>query len=196
MSGETPTNTGFDPQTIRGEGGISVSGSGHVIVSSGGPGGSGGIVQELYAENQTRPTSVTQPAPGGVFLPILSLNLTTTKGNFLDIDASLGATVDDLGLGANYIESGVRLLVDGVSTGLGSFLTSLMVFNWAPVELLNTSLVNFSMTARVPVTPGAHVVTLEWSVAGFAGGKTPVDSAIEFLAPDRDGCAMFVREVV
>jgi len=32
MSGETPTNTGFDPQTITGEGGVFVSGAGHVKV--------------------------------------------------------------------------------------------------------------------------------------------------------------------
>jgi hypothetical protein len=32
MSGEIPTNTGFDPQTITGAGGILVSGTGSVTV--------------------------------------------------------------------------------------------------------------------------------------------------------------------
>jgi hypothetical protein len=36
MSGELPTNTGFEPQTIRGEGGILVSGSGHVVIDGSG----------------------------------------------------------------------------------------------------------------------------------------------------------------
>lgn len=188
MTGQLPKNTGFDPTSIEGQGGITVSGSGNVKVSSGGPGGVGAVVRELYAENQVRPTVVTQPAPGGAFLPILSLAITTAKGNFLDIDAYLGAIVSDLGLGAQYVQSGIRITVDNVPTGLGSALSS---------DLTDPQpFVNFSLNTRVAVPPGPHTVTLEWSVAGFAGGLPVVDSEIKFTTPDRDGCAMFVREVV
>lgn len=144
--------------------------------------GNGAIVQEVYAENQVRPTVLSEPAPGGLFFTILALAVTTTTGHFLDIEASLGAIVFG-GAGATFVDSGIRLLVDGVSTGLGSAMT---------LGVVVTDLVNFSIGARVPVLPGAHTVELQW----FVGGDGAAAKSIGLNNPDLDGCSMFVREVI
>jgi hypothetical protein len=147
-----------------------------------GPPGPSLIVQEVYGENQARPTTLTEPLPGGTFFDILTVPITTTVGTHLDIEAALGALATVVG-GSPSGNFGIRVTVDGVSTGLG-----------ASVTLANTGfpvLVSFSMCPQVAVAAGVHSVVLQWyAEAAFD------DSILQFVTADRDGCSMRVREVV
>ena len=152
--------------------------------------GSGSVLQRLYVEDQVRPTVYAQPAPGGVFATILSLPITTTSGTYLAINASLSALTDG-GIGSTETEAAIRLLVDGVSTNLGSTQTSINDNN--NLE----PFVALSLLARVPVSPlvlapGAHLVELQWMVQGDGAA----DKSIGFLVPDQDGASMYVEEVL
>jgi len=152
--------------------------------------GSGSVLQRLYVEDQVRPTVYAQPAPGGVFATILSLPITTTSGTYLAINASLSALTDG-GIGSTETEAAIRLLVDGVSTNLGSTQTSINDNN--NLE----PFVALTLLARVPLlplvlSPGAHLVELQWMVQGDGAAE----KSIGFLVPDQDGASMYVEEVL
>jgi len=197
MSGETPTNTGFDPQTITGDGGVSVSGAGHVHISLGGPGGAGGVIQEVFIGSpEERPVTVTQAAPGGPFVTLLTGTITTgLQGHFLDIDATLNATVTGGG-NATRVRGAMRVIVDGAigspeeigasaDAGGGSRATggsvSLTFKNRVPITL-----------PVAPARTAVHTVALQWEVLADGADPSPT---ISLLSATLDGAAMFVREV-
>jgi len=138
------------------------------------------IVQEKVVENQVRPTVLAEPIPGGIFFTVAALAITTTAGSFLDIDASLGALM--AGDPGATVDGGVRIVVDGDASGIGSGVT---------IDATgNDKLVNFSIQGRVAITPGPHTVELQWYVASGTS-----ESLIGFINPNLDGCSMCVREV-
>lgn len=139
----------------------------------------------LYAENQVRPTVYQQVAPGGVFATVLTLNITTTVGTFLDIEADLSALTDG-SAGSTEAEAAIRILVDGVSGGLGSSET--LLNDNANLE----PFVALSLSPRIRIGPGPHVVELQWMIQGDGAG----DKLIGFLVADQDGCSMHVWEVL
>jgi hypothetical protein len=144
----------------------------------------------IYAEEQTRPTVYQQPAPGGVFQTILTVNITTTDGNALDIEAELSALTDG-GAASTNTEAGIRIIVDGVSNGMGSFQTSVNDNNNLE-PFIAVSLVQRVPLAPLVLAPGPHVVELQWMIQGDGAG----DKLIGFLVPDQDGCSMRVSEVL
>jgi hypothetical protein len=183
-SGETPNGT---TKVAPNAGAPSAGAAGAIWSFFAGPGGSSGsgtIIQKQYGENQERPTVLTEPAPGGTFETILSVAITTTIGSFLDITASLSALTDG-GVGSTNTEASIRILVDGVSSGLGA--TQSAVNDNNNLE----PFASVTLEQRVAVAPGPHTVELQWSVRGDGGG----DKLIGFLSEDQDGCSMFVEEV-
>lgn len=155
-----------------------------------GPAGDSLLIQEVYGENQARPTVYDQAAPGGVFQTVLTVNITTTTGTYLAIEAFLSALTDG-GVGSTETESSIRILADGISLGLGSTETHTNINN--ALE----PFVALSLTARYPLAPvvlapGLHTIELQWMIQGDGAAN----KSIGFLSIDQDGCAMFVREMV
>lgn len=139
------------------------------------------ILQVKRAENQTRPTVLVEPAPGGVWYTVVALSLNTGPNETnLDIDACLGALA--AGAPGAEVDVGIRVLVDGVSPGLGSSET----FTATP----NEELVNLAILCQVTVQAGVHLVELQW----YSGCATS-ETLIGFVNAELDGAAMRVMEV-
>jgi hypothetical protein len=195
MSGEVPINTGFEPQTIRGQGGIIVSGAGHVTVANGGPGGSGAVIQEVYARFSDRPTTLAQPAPGGPFVTLLTATITIGPvGKGLHIQAALSARVKKGGAPATFVKGAMRVLVDNVQIPGSLGATEDGEFG-APA---GDSSISLSQQYAVPdpfgppLTPGDHTVELQWAV--FGNGNDP-SQTISILDNDLDGASLMIREI-
>jgi hypothetical protein len=148
------------------------------------------IIQEEYGENQARPTVYDQVAPGGVFQTILTVNITTTIGTYLAIAAALSALTDG-GAGSTNVEASIRLLIDGVSSGLGSTESAINDNNNLEPFVAMSLLKRFPLAPLV-LAPGPHTVELQWMVQGDGAAN----KLIGFLSPDQDGCSMFVREML
>ena len=139
------------------------------------------VRQVKYAENQVRPVVLAAPPGGSGFQTILLLTIATTAPLAdLDVEASLGALA--LGPAGAEVDTGIRVLVDGASLGLGA--------SQSFTATANEELVSFPFTGRKTVGPLTHTVELQWYVANDAG-----ETAIGFVNEDLDGCALRVTEV-
>ena len=159
MSGEVPGNSGFDPQTISGAGGIQISGAGHVVVDGADiiPSG-GGVTPFRYIPLGSNNGAPAVPAdilvvPGGIVM--------TTAGRImLDFDATIQVT-PPAGTGAlDTCGPIVSFLVDGVARPEFAFF-QLVVGN------AGTAFDSFAAVVRLravfQLAAGTHTCSVQWN---------------------------------
>jgi hypothetical protein len=147
-----PNNSGFEPQAIRGEGGILVSGAGNVVVTS------NGIVPATPFQFIDVPAAALTGTFAFVDLMTASATFDRPGGLLLDFDAPVEITPP----AASGVPEGLsfQFVVDGTPISSAAIELDFSV----PFSGIDTFTEIVRMRAFLPVAAGAHSIAVQWQL--------------------------------